>query len=81
MQLSHMYIEHRNEIDLGQLIEIVPTSLGSLRSKVTSTTAKVQIASETWAQTTVFIKSQIHLLEDKLQKRDIQTEIFCYRTP
>lgn len=39
--------ERKNEGDLGKLVQIVPAHWGSLRSRVLSVQAKVQISKET----------------------------------
>lgn len=60
---------------------MVPIYLGSLRSKLASTTAEVQNANETHAQTTIFINSDSFLTGNKIQEHDIYTYIFSCRVP
>lgn len=50
---------------------MVPIYSGSFRSKLASTTAEVQNANETHAQTTVFINSDSFSTEYKIQKHDV----------
>lgn len=55
---------------LGKLVQMVPTYLGSLTSRVASAQAKVQILHETHKRITIFRNSASYVTENKIQEHE-----------
>lgn len=76
VRLSHVYTECKKETDLGKLVPEVPTLLGSLRSRVVSAQAEVQIPNEKHREILIFVDLESYLIENKIQKHECTSTHF-----
>lgn len=65
-----VHSECKKETDLGKLAPEVPTPLGSLRSRVVSAQAEVQIPNEKHREIQIFVDLESYLIENKIQEHE-----------